>query len=121
MNYIIDNHILSFQIDAQIYNEETVLKTLYWLSGSYQIDLRKPSELCFTVQIKPTHNEITDWNNVMTKINKDLIDNQLRYIIKIETCNIRDLIVAKAFLHYDLLNEPENPVSDPVGFDPKAI
>jgi His-Xaa-Ser system protein HxsD len=121
MNDVIDNNQLSFTIDGQIYNEETILKTLYWLSGTFQIDIRMHDNSLFNIVIRPTTSAIVDWESVTTKINKDLIDNQLRYIIKIETSNIRDLIVAKAFSHYDILKESGDSISDPVGFDPKAI
>jgi His-Xaa-Ser system protein HxsD len=52
------------------------------------------------------------------KLERDLIDFNLRDIVTKETQNVRDLLIAKAFSNGEFDEEPRGEVSDPVGFDP---
>ena len=54
----------------------------------------------------------------LQKLERDLIDFQLRDTITKETQNVRDLLVAKAFSNGEFDEEPPGEVSDPVGFNP---
>jgi hypothetical protein len=57
----------------------------------------------------------------LQKLERDLVDFQLRSIINKETQNIRDLLVAKAFSNGEFDEEPPGVATDPVGFNPNLI
>ena len=55
------------------------------------------------------------------KLERDLIDFNLRDIVTKETMNIRDLLIAKAFSNGEFDESPRSDVSDPVGFNVNEI
>lgn len=59
-------------------------------------------------------------DQLISRIKQDLIDFRLREIVSRETATIRELLIAKAFAHYEDI-EPVTAISDPVGFDPSEI
>ncbi len=54
-----------------------------------------------------------DLNKYLQKLERDLIDFNLRDIITKETQNIRDLLIAKAFSHFNTEETPPGEYSDP--------
>jgi hypothetical protein len=51
------------------------------------------------------------------KLERDLVDFNLRDIVTKETQNVRDLLIAKAFSNGEFDELPPGDVSDPVGFN----
>lgn len=102
------------------YSLQVVHKCMYWFTGKYDIQIAEDvNGIC--VRISPLNEFFTEEeiNEIRIKVNKDLIDYYLREQILAETKTIRELILAKAFSHFDDEMIPESPVSDPVGFDPQ--
>lgn len=108
-------------IDKGIYSLNVLHKCFYWYTGDFNVELTAKEENYIEVVLKPL-NEIVDFEDLKRKIQRDLIDFNLRDIITRETQTIRELIVAKAFANYEDTNEiPQGDISDPVGFDPQLI
>jgi hypothetical protein len=59
--------------------------------------------------------------NLLLKVERDLVDFNLRDIVTKETQNVRDLLIAKAFSNGEFDELPPGEVSDPVGFNPNEI
>jgi His-Xaa-Ser system protein HxsD len=59
---------------------------------------------------------------ILPKIENDLLDFKTREIVSLETKNIRELLIAKAFAFEDEFDEPApGNINDPVGFDPSKF
>jgi hypothetical protein len=59
--------------------------------------------------------------NLLLKVERDLVDFNLRDIVTKETQNVRDLLIAKAFSNGEFDELPPGEVSDPVGFNVNQI
>ena len=113
--------LLQFQIDATIYNETVLFKTLYWLTPLACLNVSKPSLNIFLVSITPIQGVFSEEfkKDVENRLRKDLIDFKVRYIINEETSLIRNMIIAKAFASEEFFDkDPEGLISDPIGFNP---
>lgn len=53
------------------------------------------------------------------QVHNDLLDFKLRELIADETRPVRELLIAKAFAHYDTEQPLLAAISDPVGFHPQ--
>jgi His-Xaa-Ser system protein HxsD len=116
---ILNNELLVL-IEKELYNEDVLHKCFYWYGDNFNVDISINSDKLFLVKLQP-NSETVDLEKTLDKIKRDLIDFKLRDIVTKETKTIRELIIAKAFAYYDLENDPETEVSDPVGFNPKEI
>lgn len=122
MEIRISNNVLSLTVDATLYSEAVLYKCFYWYADAFEVDIFKAPSSGFGVTLKVKDvGEIFDWDRTVQKIKQDLIDFKLRQIVTEETCTIRELIIAKAFSHYDETDTPLTAVGDPVGFDPQII
>lgn len=121
MKYQVIEGALNLVIDGGLYNEAVVFKCFYWLCRDLKVEISGDGTE-FKVIIRPKNTDtILDWENLLEKIRQGLIDFKLRDIVNQETKTIRELIVAKAFAHYEIEEEPHTDISDAVGFDPKNI
>ena len=111
--------IITLFLDNQIYSKEAILKSLYWFSGDFLVDLKSVDD-DYQVTLKPiTTKTLEEMKKQYERLNQFMLDFQLRQIIHSETKNIRDLIVAKAFSNGQLDELPKGDISDPVGFTHK--
>lgn len=111
-------------LDKKIYSKESVFKCLYWYGDRYHTSFSTDEENNYVVKIKPTSNSQlteTESEQLLLKLEKDLIDFNLRDIVTKETMNIRDLLIAKAFSNGEFDELPYGDISDPVGFNPELI
>jgi hypothetical protein len=53
----------------------------------------------------------------LQKLERDLVDFNVRDIVTKETQNVRDLLIAKAFSNGEYDELPPGEISDPVGYD----
>lgn len=116
---VCDNKCL-FILDKKIYDSNVIYKCFYWYTGDFNVDIAiKDDHFCVTLM--PTIG-VLDIDAIKSKVQRDLIDFNLRDIITKETQTIRELIVAKAFANYEFKSDnPTGEISDPVGFDPSII
>lgn len=118
---VIDNE-LRMCIDARLYNEAVVYKCFYWYGKDFNTEIELKDNLGYKVTLRPLDGSIeVDWKELIDRIKRNLIDFKLRDIVATETKTIRELIVAKAFAHYEMEEFPKTDISDPVGFDPENI
>ena len=107
-------------VDGSLFSKEAILKCLYWYGDKFHTNVSVVNNT-YTITLKPlpTANIKEDELELyLQKLERDLIDFQLRDTIVKETQNVRDLLVAKAFSHGEFDEEPPGDVSDPVGFNP---
>ncbi|WP_290795801.1 His-Xaa-Ser system protein HxsD [Flavihumibacter sp. UBA7668] len=115
------NNCIEIFVPSQ-YNMQVVHKCLYWFTGKYDIEIIDAVN-GINVKISPLNVPFKEdeKNEIRIRINKSLIDYYLREQIQKETKTIRELIIAKAFSHFDDEIIPESLVSDPIGFDPHKL
>jgi len=113
-NQIIDNLIFLY-LDASIYSRDALMKCFYWYADKFDISINKNNENYFEIKLKPLPNFEIDNKKLegfFSKIKQDIIDFNLRDIVTKETKNIRDLLIAKAFSHFDTEEPPPEASND---------
>jgi His-Xaa-Ser system protein HxsD len=107
--------------DSSIFSKEAVLKCLYWYGDKYHTDVALTPDGSYSIKIRAaTKVSDEEFSLLRQKLERDLVDFQLRDTISKETHNIRELLVAKAFSNGEFDQEPPGDVSDPVGYDPNS-
>lgn len=122
-NEVIDDEILVYAND-KLYSKEAIFKCLYWYGNKYRTNISFADENTYLISLKPLESLLSDTNslhNTLQKLEKDLVDYNLRDIVSKETKNIRELLIAKAFSNGEFDEMPPGDVSDPVGFNPIEI
>jgi His-Xaa-Ser system protein HxsD len=118
-NEIKDNEIIVFA-DTSLYSKDSIFKCLYWYGDKYHTNVQFADINTYRVSVKPiSSNQLSqiDQENLMLKLERDLVDFNLRDIVTKETQNVRDLLIAKAFSNGEFDELPPGDVSDPVGFN----
>ena len=118
-NEIIGNECIVF-LDSEIFSKDAIIKCLYWYGDKYLANLTLLENRNYRVSIKPMDKGALNSNqldSLILKLNRDLIDFNLRDIVTKETKNIRELLVAKAFSNGEFDEMPPGEISDPVGYD----
>lgn len=111
------NNEFHFSINENLYNEKVIYKCFYWYGADYSVDIERKDN-SFKITISSKSDIKIDHDYLTSKIKQDLIDFKLRDIVTNETKNIRELLTAKAFAHFQTDEDPLTEISDPVGFDP---
>ena len=109
-----------FSLEEALYNESVLYKCFYWYGAEYDVSITKQKETYHIGLISKTDMGINH-DALEKKIKQDLIDFKLRDIVAKETKNIRELLTAKAFAHFESEENPSTEVSDPVGFNPNEF
>lgn len=118
-NIVKDGEITAFA-DTSLYSKEAILKCLYWFGDKFHTNVSL-ADTSYQISLKPLANANVKEDELdlyLQKLERDLIDFQLRDTITKETQNVRDLLVAKAFSNGEFDEEPQGNISDPVGFNP---
>jgi His-Xaa-Ser system protein HxsD len=122
-NEIKDNEIIVFA-DIDLYSKDSIFKCLYWYGDKFHTNLSFENSNTYRVSVKPistTQLSSDELENLLLKLERDLVDYNLRDIVTKETQNVRDLLIAKAFSNGEFEELPPGEVSDPVGFNPQSI
>jgi His-Xaa-Ser system protein HxsD len=122
-NAIRDNEIVVFA-DTSLFSKDAVFKCLYWYGDKFHTNISFEDSKTFKISITPQSNaniKADELELYQQKLERDLIDFNLRDIVTKETQNIRDLLIAKAFSNGEFDEEPIGEVSDPVGFNPTIL
>ena len=105
-NKIINNEIL-ISVEKSIISKDAVIKCTYWYSDNFTITINDIEDKYFRILLKPNNsNAISNIEKYFLKIQKDLIDFNLRDIVSKETKDIRELLIAKAFSHFNTEEVP---------------
>ncbi len=118
-NEIKDNEIIVFA-DASLYSKDSIFKCLYWYGDKYHTNVSFANSNTYRVSVKPVSTTTLsqqEQENLLMKLERDLVDFNLRDIVTKETQNVRDLLIAKAFSNGEFDELPPGNVSDPVGFN----
>lgn len=110
---------LKFTVSVKQYNESVLNKCFYWYGKDYNVNITE-NDTDYVIELSTVNGEILNQDILVHKINRDLNDFRLRDIVASETKNIRELLIAKAFSHYQD-DDPETVISDPVGFNPHSL
>jgi His-Xaa-Ser system protein HxsD len=113
--------IVTVFADANLFSKDAVFKCLYWYGDKFHtnVSFLDSNTYCITLKfLANTGIKEDEISLYLQKLERDLIDYQLRDTIVKETQNIRDLLVAKAFSNGEFDEDPIGSVSDPVGFTP---
>ncbi len=88
------------EIDESLFPFEVVLKATYWLTGRFDVNVRRDAARgLLLVAIRGKDAALTNEfaADAEIKFRRDLIDFRTRMLIDQETRTIRELLVAKAF------------------------
>lgn len=117
-NEIKDNEIIVFA-DTSLYTKDSIFKCIYWYGDKFHTNISFADSNTYKISIKSVStkqlNEI-ELEQLLLKLERDLVDFNLRDIVTKETQNLRDLLIAKAFSNGEFDELPPGEVSDPVGF-----
>lgn len=119
-NEIINDEIIVYA-DASLYSKDSLFKCLYWYGDKFHTNISFYNETTYRVSIKQINeNNLSEdkLNEILFKLERDLIDFNLRDIVSKETQNVRDLLIAKAFSNGEFDELPPGEVTDPIGFTP---
>jgi His-Xaa-Ser system protein HxsD len=118
-NHFKDNEIVVFA-DSRLYSKDSIFKCLYWYGAKHHTAVSFADSDTYKITIKPLSGDNLDpseANSLLQKLERDLIDFNLRDIVSKETKNIRELLTAKAFSNGEFDELPPGEISDPVGFN----
>lgn len=110
---------IELYLSSKVYSKDSIIKCLYWYSDKFNtnIDFVNDSHFKIILKVINVNNEKHfNLNELLHKLERDLIDYNLRDIVTKETQNIRDLLTAKAFSNGEFDETPPGEISDPVGF-----
>jgi His-Xaa-Ser system protein HxsD len=122
-NEIKDNEIIVFA-DSSLYSKDSIFKCLYWYGDKYHTSVSFADSNTYRVSVKPISTiqmSQQEQENLLLKLERDLVDFNLRDIVTKETLNVRDLLIAKAFSNGEFEELPPGDVTDPVGFNPNLL
>lgn len=111
---------LCFILSNSIYCEDVLYKCFYWYGGEFDVNIATEGNN-FKITLLSKLDIGNGHDALLKKIQQDLIDFKLRDIVSKETKNIRELLTAKAFAHFESGEFPSTEVSDPVGFNPSEF
>lgn len=120
----IKDGILSVFVDAELYSRDAVFKCLYWYGDKFHTSVSFADPGTYLILLRPMSTSSIPEDELepyLQKLERDLIDFQLRDTITKETQNVRDLLIAKAFSNGEFDEDPPGEISDPLGFDPNII
>ena len=118
-NQVSGNEIIVYA-DSSLYSKESIFKCLYWYGNEYHTSILSVDGGMYRISVMPrTTDNLSsdDLDNLLLKVERDLIDFNLRDIVSKETKNIRELLIAKAFSNGEFDEAPPGEIADPVGFN----
>jgi His-Xaa-Ser system protein HxsD len=122
-NRIEGSEIIVFA-DTSLYSKDSIFKCLYWYGDKYHTYVSFADSNTYRISLKPmSDNPLSEeqTEKLLQKLERDLVDFNLRDIVTKETKNIRDLLTAKAFSNGEFDELPPGELSDPVGFNVNEI
>ena len=109
----IDSSQAIIRVQSEIYGREAVLRSAYWLLDRAYILISRHDRDLFEVRIRPKqpkpslqHPNPPSIDELAGEFCNELLENQLRREISVETQTVRELILAKAFAEAGVLEDP---------------
>lgn len=122
-NQVKNEEIIVFA-NLSLYSRDSIFKCLYWYGDKFRTSISLIDEENIMISISSLSDfplSMKEKEIILRKLERDLIDYNLRDIVTKETKNIRDLLIAKAFSNGEFDELPPGEISDPVGFDVTEI
>jgi His-Xaa-Ser system protein HxsD len=88
-------------VDLNIYGVETVKRVLYKFSDQFAPELSQQENL-LSIYLIPKDNDKFNFEDIKKQLLDEFLDQDLRTRIALETENIRNVIIAKAFANADI-------------------
>ncbi len=110
--------------DISLYSKDSIFKCLYWYGDNYHTNVSFADSNTYKISLKAmSDNPLSEEHaeKLLQKLERDLVDFNLRDIVTKETKNIRDLLIAKAFSNGEFDELPPGELSDPVGFNVNEV
>lgn len=108
---------LDIVLESEQYSVKLLHKCFYWYTRDYRVTIEPVAEALTRVRLQPKEKGIFP-PALQDQVHNDLLDFKLRELITDETHTVRELLMAKAFAHYDTSQPLKEAISDPVGFHP---
>jgi His-Xaa-Ser system protein HxsD len=108
---------LTIVLGSEQYSVKLLHKCFYWYTRDYRVTIEPIADALTRVQLQPKEGAVFPLT-LQDQVHNDLLDFKLRELITDETHKVRELLMAKAFAHYDTAQPLEENISDPVGFHP---
>lgn len=118
-NRIVGQEIIVFA-EKLLYSKDAIFKCLYWYGNRFRVIVNSIDNDTYQISLilnKDLHGDINSLDLYMQKLERDLIDFNLRDIVTKETRNVRDLLIAKAFSNGEFQEYPPGDVGDVIGLD----
>ncbi len=118
-NHIAENNEVVVYADSLLFSKDAIFKCLYWYGGDFQTNVSLVGSGIYKITLRTlvqTKYNTEDLDKILLKLERDLIDFNLRDIVSKETKSIRELLIAKAFSNGEFDENPIGEVTDPVGF-----
>ena len=114
---ILENKIIVYA-DKKIFSKQIILKATYWFTDKFTVNINSQKNhyqiILKSIDADDSSNDLKEY---LLKIRRDLIDFELRQVVRKETSLIQQLLVAKAFSNNTMNENPPGKISDPVGFN----
>lgn len=102
----INNKEFVFKVDAVLFPEKVLTKTLYWYANIFNIFLHiEEGAYMVKLEYKNIEKYHFTFEEIRNKFNQDLIDYKTRALIEEETKSIRDILYIKAFANNDTFED----------------
>lgn len=106
---------INIELDYNVYTRDGIMKCLYWYSSDNNVNIELINNK-YIIQITPYNKmNINSLFELEKNLKQELLDYNLRDIVKKETTTIRELIIAKAFSNGEFDEEPKGDLMDPLG------
>ena len=124
MENSIEGGVITVFVDSSLFSKDAIFKCIYWYGDKFHTDVslvdQNKYKLTLKLQVEDSLSD-QELRLYLLKLQRDLIDFNLRDIVTKETKNVRDLLIAKAFSNGEFDEKPPGEISDPVGFDVHKI
>lgn len=117
MQALLTEQGLELVLENAHYSDSMLHKCFYWYTRDYQVLIEPLDEGRSRVRLQPKEGAAFP-AAILDQVHNDLLDFRLREMVAEETRTVRELLIAKAFAHYDTEQPLRTGISDPVGFHP---
>lgn len=99
MKFNIEENRLEILIEKEVYSLDVVKKCFYSYQDNFSVEINNFSDNKYKIILEGDSNKV--FNNIFfSTVRQNLFDADMREKIRLETKNIRELIIAKAFFPF---------------------
>lgn len=110
-----ENALMAVAFSDDFVTREALLKACYWLSRDFECDVSRGSNGNFTVRLQPKPTCRITPEEAREQITTLAIDFALRERVTLQTAEVRELLLAKAFSESGVLeDQPQGVFGDSV-------